>query len=399
MTLRAVRSSAALVSGMELDFDLHLAFGAGVRVRGRVTGVRRPYIGIDWVDAGPATHRALSDYLLATDATLTPARLRAAGLAVGSIERAVTYDYATTPRDHEEVLALRLRAHQAQGHLEAASVADLRSPFDAHSRHLTCRFGGRIVGYVRVIFVDGVPAKSQYVSWGGHEVPPWLWNAGFVEAGAGAMDPEFQKAGLFVPLMAHAVRVAVQSGPPVRARRVRRRPPRHVPRDGLHRARGADSSSRSRAGVPLAPARARRERSARHQRDRGRRRLRRPGAGGVMRDVTTYRPVFVEPGELSDVVVVDELRAQLEQLARARAAGAEPAAGAVDALLDGARPGDVRRVGLLSVAPHGSCTCCPRTCTASCAWTATATRSPRTSRGGSGGCASPSRGCRSAARW
>jgi len=65
---------------------------------------------------------------------------------------------------------------------------------------------------VRVIFVDGDPARSQYVSWGGHEVPPWLWEAGFVEAGAGAMDPDFQRAGLFVPLMAHAVRVAVQSG-------------------------------------------------------------------------------------------------------------------------------------------------------------------------------------------
>jgi GNAT superfamily N-acetyltransferase len=212
MTMRAVGPSVALVSGMELDFDLHLAFGAGRRIRGRVTGVRRPYIGIAWVDAGHALHRVLSDYLLATDATLTPARLRAAGLTVGSIERAVTFDYATSPSDHEEILALRLRAHQAQGHLAAASTADLRSPFDGHSRHLTCRFGGRIVGYVRVIFVDGVPAKSQYVSWGGHAVPQWLWDARFVEAGAGAMHPEFQRAGLFVPLMAHAVRVAVQSG-------------------------------------------------------------------------------------------------------------------------------------------------------------------------------------------
>ena len=103
----------------------------------------------------------LSDYLLATDSTLTPALLRASGLAVGSVEQAVTYDYATTPADHEEILALRLRAHQAHGHLEAASVADLRSPFDAHARHLTCRFGGRIVGYVRVIFVDGSPEAAS----------------------------------------------------------------------------------------------------------------------------------------------------------------------------------------------------------------------------------------------
>ena len=211
MTLRAVGPSVALLSGMELEFSLHLVFGAVDHVRGRVTGVRRPYIDIAWVDPPRALHRVLSDYLLATDATLTPALLRATGLAVGNIQQAVTYEYAT-PADHEEVLALRLRAHQAQGHLGAASVADLRSPFDAHARHLTCRFGGRIVGYVRVIFVDGEPAKSQYVSWGGHEVPQWLWDAGFVEAGAGAMDPDFQRAGLFLPLMAHAVRVAVQSG-------------------------------------------------------------------------------------------------------------------------------------------------------------------------------------------
>jgi GNAT superfamily N-acetyltransferase len=92
------------------------------------------------------------------------------------------------------------------------TVADLRSPFDAHSRHVTCRVGGRIVGYVRVIFVDGDPARSQYVALGGHVVPPWLWDAGFVEGGAGAIHPDFQRAGLYGPLMRHMLRVAVQSG-------------------------------------------------------------------------------------------------------------------------------------------------------------------------------------------
>ena len=124
----------------------------------------------------------------------------------------MTYDYATSSADYEEILALRLHAHQAEGHLDSASIADLRSPFDAHSRHLTCRFGGRIVGYLRVIFVDRDPARSQYVSLGGHEVPQWLWDAGFVEGGAGATHPDFQRAGLYVPLMQHFFRVAVQSG-------------------------------------------------------------------------------------------------------------------------------------------------------------------------------------------
>jgi hypothetical protein len=43
-------------------------------------------------------------------------------------------------------------------------------------------------------------------------VPQWLWDAGFVEAGAGELDPDCQPAGRVVRLMAHAVRVAVQSG-------------------------------------------------------------------------------------------------------------------------------------------------------------------------------------------
>jgi hypothetical protein len=166
---------------------------------------------VDWIEPSRAFLKALAGYLLAADAPLTPAALRTAGLAVGSVEHAVVYDHATSA-DFDEILALRLHAHQAIGHLEDKTIEDMRSPYDDHSRHLVCRFGERIIGYVRVIFVDGDPARSQYVSLGGHEVPQWLWDAGFVEAGAGAMDPEFQKAGLFVPLMAHSTRVAVQSG-------------------------------------------------------------------------------------------------------------------------------------------------------------------------------------------
>ncbi len=206
MTVRA--SSAQLLPGAALDLDLHLPYVGVEHARGRVASTRRGEIGVAWIEPP----RALAEYLLASDRTLTPAALRAAGLRVGGVERTVSYGYATSSADHDEILGLRLLAHQAQGHLATMPSDDLRSPFDAHSRHLVCRFGGRIVGYVRVIFVDGVPARSQYVAVGGHEVPPWLWEAGFVEAGAGAMHPDFQRCGLFVPLMAHAVRVAVQSG-------------------------------------------------------------------------------------------------------------------------------------------------------------------------------------------
>jgi hypothetical protein len=217
MTLRCTQPDPPLLPGAQLDFELHLASIAVEHARGRLTSVRRAAdggleVGVAWAEPSRDLLKAVSRYLLAGDATLTPAALRAGGLVVGGIEGVVTYDCATTPADFDEVLALRLHAHRAEGHLDDVSVDDLRSSFDAHSRHLTCRFGGRIVAYVRAIFVDRDPARSQYVSLGGHEVPRWLWDAGFVEGGAGATHPDFQRAGLYVPLMQHLFRVAVQSG-------------------------------------------------------------------------------------------------------------------------------------------------------------------------------------------
>jgi N-acyl amino acid synthase FeeM len=207
-----IRTAAPLLPGAELDFELHLPLVGVQPARGRLASVRRDEVGVAWIEPSPELLTALAQYVLAGDETLTPAALRAGDLALRSIERAVTYDYATTKADFEEVLALRLLAHQAEGHLEGATIEDMRSPFDAHSRHLTCRFGERIVGYCRVIYVDGDPARSQYVALGGHEVPQWLWDAGFVEGGAGATHPDFQRAGLYVGLMQHMFRVAVQSG-------------------------------------------------------------------------------------------------------------------------------------------------------------------------------------------
>jgi hypothetical protein len=212
MTVRALRTDTPLILGAELDLELHLPLVGVEPARGRLTSVRREDADVEWIEPSRELQKAISRHLLAADETLTPARLRAGGLAVGGIEQAFTFDCAASPADMREILALRLLAHQAEGHLTGATTEDMRSPYDAHSRHLTCRFGGRIVGYVRAIFVDRDPARSQYVSLGGHEVPQWLWDAGFLEGGAGAVHPDFQRGGLYVPLMQHLFRVAVQCG-------------------------------------------------------------------------------------------------------------------------------------------------------------------------------------------
>jgi GNAT superfamily N-acetyltransferase len=212
MTLEGLDPAVPLIAGAELDFALHLPLVGVEPARARLTCVGRDAVRAEWVEPPRGLLRAISRYLLTADATLTPTGLRAGGLAVGGIEQAFTFDCASSSEDFDAILALRLLAHQAEGHLNDATVEDMRSPYDAHSRHLTCRFGGRIVGYVRAIFVDGDPARSQYVSMGGHVVPQWLWDAGFLEGGAGAVHPDFQRGGLYVPLMQHLWRVTVQTG-------------------------------------------------------------------------------------------------------------------------------------------------------------------------------------------
>lgn len=217
MTATTSLRNKALLPGMELSLQLTLPMTGTFEVRGQVASIARDVgddafrVGLRFLEPTQKLLHAMAEHLLLAEKSLSPARLREGGLAVGSIEKAVTYDYAR-PDEYEEILALRLRSHQQEGRLEEYATKDMESPFDAHSRHIVCRFGERLVGYVRLIYVGRDASKSQYVSAGGHEVPAWLWEAGFVEAGAGATDPTFQRAGLFLPLMQHCVRVGMQSG-------------------------------------------------------------------------------------------------------------------------------------------------------------------------------------------
>jgi hypothetical protein len=217
-TLATTHQAPGLLAGVELSLTIMLPMGGSFVVRATVCSVYRDgddgnlQVGVAWLAPPSAFLNALAEHLLFTSKDLTPTRLRKGGLKLSNVERALTYDYARRAEDYQDILSLRLRAHQAEGRLLEQTTAHMAASFDEHARHLTCRFGQRLVGYVRVIYVDGDPSKSQYVSAGGHDVPEWLWEAGFVEAGAGAIDPEFQRAGLFLPLMQHAVRVALQSG-------------------------------------------------------------------------------------------------------------------------------------------------------------------------------------------
>lgn len=169
---------------------------------------------VKWTDPPADLLADLAGYLLTTRADVTPMQLRAAGLAIGSAVPAVRYEEVRGEDGIDEALALRLAAHQHEGRMTDLTVDDLRSPFDAHSWHVLGRHHGRLVLGSRLIMIEGDPTRSQYVSWSGHEVPQRLWDEGFVEIGAGAIDPAYQHAGLFVPIIQHLVRIAARLGTP-----------------------------------------------------------------------------------------------------------------------------------------------------------------------------------------
>ncbi|WP_232664640.1 GNAT family N-acetyltransferase [Pseudonocardia sp. TRM90224] len=203
--------SSELGHGLELKLTVTLPFAGTHEVPAVVVSVVGRAIAVEWVRPQPDFLNAVAEYLLLAEPLTTPAELRAAGLPVRGVDRAFTFGL-TGVEDLPEIHDLRLRAHRNEGRFAEIDAEALASPFDAHACHLVCRHDERIVGYVRVIFVDRDPRRSQYVTWGGHVVPSWLWRAGFVEAGAGAIDPDYQGAGLFPPLMQHVVRVAVETG-------------------------------------------------------------------------------------------------------------------------------------------------------------------------------------------
>ena len=219
MTLRTTQPHPPLPPRAELDFELHLASIAHERGRARLTSVRRDEanggleVGVAWVDPPRELLSALSRYLLAGDAHADArgaARRRPPGQGrrAGGHLRLRQLGAPTSTRS-SPCACTPIRPRGTSTARRSPTCARPSTPTRAISPAASA---GGSSATLRVIFVDGDPARSQYVSLGGHEVPQWLWDAGFVEGGAGATHPDFQRAGLYVPLMQHLFRVAVQSG-------------------------------------------------------------------------------------------------------------------------------------------------------------------------------------------
>ncbi|MGO8998475.1 MAG: GNAT family N-acyltransferase [Polyangiaceae bacterium] len=221
-TLRAVASSRArsLVPGLPLALTIVVPVLGSFLVRAHVTGVvpdvRPEEIDVSLaIDEAPADFsEALAELVLAGSDGVTLARLRRDGFALGALTRAMTVGYVENDEDMQQVLALRLAAYHSKNKFAfAKSAADMLDPYDAYSRQIVCRVGSRIVGAVRLVYVDCDRTRSEELALGA-PLPDWLFDVPFGEISRLCTHPEFRGSDVLITLLQHLGRVAAMSGLP-----------------------------------------------------------------------------------------------------------------------------------------------------------------------------------------
>ncbi|MCB0419280.1 MAG: hypothetical protein KDD39_16660, partial [Bdellovibrionales bacterium] len=154
-----------------------------------------------WQHCPDNLKNSVSEFLLMTVPGMTIQQLRDSGFLVADLEKAFLFKSAQTAEEVENILRLRLKAAKAEGRwLDTEDFTLMRDPWDRHSRQVYCEVNGRIVSAARVVFNNGLPERSEHVSYG-VEIPEWLWKEGFVEGSRVCTDPDFRGTDVFFKML------------------------------------------------------------------------------------------------------------------------------------------------------------------------------------------------------
>jgi predicted GNAT family N-acyltransferase len=183
-------------------------------VRARVVedGAKRALsLGVTWEAHGARSAEIIGQYLLQFGPGASPEQLRAEGLRVRSTSRAFDFDSVRSEDDYREVLALRRLAYVQAGKASPdAADGDMGDAFDMHSRIITARYRGRMVGTIRVSFPRSESDRLKHEDYCGlpASLPP---RTEIVEMSKACTDPEFRGSDLFYSIIKHGGLVAIQS--------------------------------------------------------------------------------------------------------------------------------------------------------------------------------------------
>jgi Acetyltransferase (GNAT) domain/PilZ domain len=160
----------------------------------------------------PDNQAAIAEYVLLVNESATVADLVTSGFLVEGTKRSFSVGYSNSESEWNTVLSLRLQAYHAAGKFQdRSSPVAMEDRFDSYSRQVICKSGRRIVGALRMVFVQMDRNRSEHVSLG-IDVPPWLFEQPFLEVSRACTDSEFRGADVLPLLFRKGLEIAVQTG-------------------------------------------------------------------------------------------------------------------------------------------------------------------------------------------
>lgn len=168
-------------------------------------------VGVVWLDPSSKFLTAFSDYLFST--CQYPLRaLSEAGLVPLDSYKGLIITSPSSPAEWAQLLELRLMAYHQVGKFgNITQSSEMLDHYDSFSRQLICKAKDKIVGSVRIVFVDKDKDKCEHQNLG-IKVPEWLWEKGFVEVSRLCTHPDYRSGDILPLLVQHMGRTIYQAG-------------------------------------------------------------------------------------------------------------------------------------------------------------------------------------------
>ena len=218
ITARVTDRSSDVFVGLSLPLKVSLAHLGEFEVEARIDAAYRTGddVGLHLRICAPSYdyRRAVGEYLaLAADRPVSLASLREAGHVVRGLDSAIEMECVSTSdtAGMQEILELRHRVAIDDGRIdESTKPADLLDRYDRYSRQLVFRLHGRVVAATRITFLDGDTSRSEISEHA--DVPKFLLKGNTAETGRTAVDPDYRGGDIYVNLLRHTTRVAIEEG-------------------------------------------------------------------------------------------------------------------------------------------------------------------------------------------
>ena len=202
ITCLASESADVFVVGLLLDLKVSFASGRTVAIKTQLvhTYVSHQHagklvVGFAVLNCPRSYREFFSNCIVLNDETVSFDALRDSGFIINDASGCVNFGTAN-PQEMNAIAELRLISKRAEAS-DGADLTRMVDSFDAHSRHIVGRINRKIVSTSRLIFNNGNRSKSEYTRYN-TELPDWLWDEGFAEAGRLVVHPEYRRANLFI---------------------------------------------------------------------------------------------------------------------------------------------------------------------------------------------------------